>query len=283
MNRSRLIIAALFGLAFTLSAQEVKLDIPGQQKAAPPAASATVPATTPAVAPAATPAAAPAAAPAATPPARVFTEAQIMEEFGWFVGKRLGLTDLDFSREQTDSLVKGLTAAAAGKDSPYDLDQIGPQMDSFMQKKQTTYLTKLRLQNLGEARAFFEKLKANKNVVELPDGLRYEIVKPGTGAYPKATDTVKVHYTGSLLNGTVFESSVQNGQPVNVQLDKVIPGWTEGLQKINQGGKIRLYIPPDLAYGDNPQGAIPPGSALVFDVELLEVNPATGAPATAKP
>ncbi len=276
MNRSRLIPACLFGFALTLSAQEVKLNIPGQNEAAPAAAT---PATPAPAAPAVTPAATPPAA-----PARVFTEAQIMEEFGWFVGKRLGLTDLDFSREQTDFLVKGLTAAATGKDSPYDLEQIGPQMDSFMQKKQTTYLTKMRLQNLGEAKAFFEKLKENKNVVEMPDGLRYEILQPGTGAYPKPTDTVKVHYTGRLINGTVFDSSVQRGQPEEVQLGNVIPGWKEGLQKINQGGKIRLYIPPDLAYGDNGQGGIPPGAALVFEVELLDVKATPATPAApAKP
>ena len=88
---------------------------------------------------------------------------------------------------------------------------------------------------------------------------------------------MKVNYTGKLLNGTVFDSSVERKEPVDIELDKVIPGWTEGLQKINQGGKIRLYIPPDLAYGDNAQGSIPPGATLIFDVELLEVNPAPAA------
>jgi FKBP-type peptidyl-prolyl cis-trans isomerase len=152
-------------------------------------------------------------------------------------------------------------------------------MDAYMQKKQEVFVAKLRDQNLGEARAFFEKLKANKNVVELPDGLCYEVIKPGTGAYPKATDTLKVHYTGTLLNGTVFESSVQSGQPFEFALNQMIPGWTEGLQKINQGGKIRLYIPPQLAYGDAGQQGIPPGAALIFDIELLEVKASTPAAA----
>ncbi len=264
MKRFLLIPACLLGAgALTLSAQEVKLNLPGSQPA---------PATT--GAPAAT-------APAATAPAPKFTEQQIMEEFGWFIGKRLGLTELEFSKGQTDAMVKGLTAAAAGKDSPYDLEQIGPQMDALMQQKQASYLTKVRAQNLGEARAFFEKLKENKNVVELPDGLRYEILQAGKGAYPKPTDTVKVNYTGKLLNGTVFDSSTQRGGADEVQLDKVISGWTEGLQKINVGGKIRLYIPPDLAYGDNGSGGIPPGATLIFDIELLDVKPT--APATAKP
>jgi FKBP-type peptidyl-prolyl cis-trans isomerase len=264
MNRSRLIPACLLSLgALALSAQEVKLNIPGQQNAAAPAA-----------------ASAPAGAvPGVTPPAPSFTEPQILEEFGWIVGKQLGLTELEFTKEQTDAVVKGIVAAAANRPAPYDYNQIGPQMDALMRNKQAAYLTKLRNQNLGEAKVFFERLKANKNVVELPSGLRYEIVQPGKGAYPKATDTVKVHYTGKLLNGTTFDSSVQRGEPVDVQLDQVIPGWAEGLQKINQGGKIRLYIPPDLAYGDNGQGSIPPGATLIFDVELLDVKATPPAPA----
>ena len=185
---------------------------------------------------------------------------------------------------ETDAVVKGLVSAAAGKAAPYELDKIGPQMDAFMQKKQEGFLTKLRSQNMGEAKAFFDKLKDNKNVVELADGLRYEVVQPGTGAYPKATDTVKVHYTGRLINGTVFDTSLQPRQPgaavepVEFPLNSVIPGWTEGLQKINQGGKIRLYIPPHLAYGDTGQQGIPPGATLIFDIELLDVK--ATAPAT---
>jgi FKBP-type peptidyl-prolyl cis-trans isomerase len=264
MNRSRLIPACLLSLgALALSAQEVKLNIPGQQNAATPAAASAPAATVPGV----------------TPAAPAFTEPQILEEFGWVVGKQLGLTELEFTKEQTDAVVKGIVAAAANRPAPYDYNQIGPQMETLMRGKQAAYLTKVRNQNLGEAKAFFERLKTNKNVIELPSGLRYEIVQPGNGAYPKATDTVKVHYTGKLLNGTTFDSSVQRGEPVDIQLNQVIPGWAEGLQKINQGGKIRLYIPPDLAYGDNGQGSIPPGAVLVFDIELLDVKATPPAPA----
>ena len=264
MNCSRLISACLLGLgALALSAQEVKLNAAGTQTAASAGSSA------PTVAvPGVTPAAAP-----------TFTEPQVLEEFGWAIGKQLGLTELEFTKEQTDAMVKGLLASAAGKEAPFNIEQIGPQMDALMRNKQAAYLAKLRNQNLNEARAFFQGLKSNKSVVELPSGLRYEIVQPGSGAYPKPTDAVKVHYTGKLLNGTVFDSSVQRGQPVDIELDKVIPGWTEGLQKINRGGKIRLYIPPHLAYGDSGQGAIPPGAALIFDVELLEVGVTPPAPA----
>jgi FKBP-type peptidyl-prolyl cis-trans isomerase len=272
MNRSSLLLACLLSLGTPaiLSAQDVKVSIPGQQGTAAPAAPAVK---------------APLVAPA---PAPVFTEAQILEAFGWFVGQRLGLAQLEFTKEQTDAIVKGMLAAAAGKEAPYELDKIGPQMDAFMQKKQEGFLSKVRNQNLGDAKAFFDKLKDNKNVVELPDGLRYEVVQPGTGAYPKTTDTVKVHYTGRLINGTVFDTSLQPRQPgaaiepVEFPLNQVIPGWTEGLQKINQGGKIRLYIPPQLAYGDTGQQGIPPGATLIFDIELLDVK-ATPPPAAVEP
>ena len=259
MKRSHLIPAGLLSLSLvaTTLAQEAQPKAPEQKN---------VPA---AVAPVAA-------------PAPAFYEQQILESYGWFVGKRLGLAELGFSKEQTDALVRGLQASAAGKEAPYDMDKIGPQLDAFMQKKQEAFMTRVRNQNTGEAKAFFDKLKENKSVVELPSGLRYEIVQPGKGAYPAATDMVKVNYTGKLINETVFDSSAQNG-PVEIQLNKVIPGWTEGLQKINQGGKIRLYIPPHLAYGDQGERGIPPGATLIFDVELLEFKPAPPAAAPEPP
>ncbi len=215
------------------------------------------------------------AAPAVAAPA--FTEPQLVEELGWIIGKQQGLKELGFSKEQVELFVKGLQSAAAGNPAPYDWEKARPELETYMQHKQDAFLTKLREQNLSEANTFFEKLKADKDVVELPDGLRYKVVQAGTGAYPKATDTVKVNYSGALINGAVFDSSAE--KPVEFALNQVIPGWTEGLQKINAGGKIKLFIPPQLAYGDDPKPGIPPGSTLVFDVELLEVKAAAPAPA----
>ena len=152
-----------------------------------------------------------------------------------------------------------------------------------MQKKQAAFANKAKTKSLAAATAFFTKLKENKAVVELPSGLRYEIVKPGEGAFPKASDTVKVNYNGTLVDGTVFDATSQHQppEPSEFPLEGVIPGWTEGLQKINKGGKIKLYVPPHLAYGDDNKGNIPPGSTLIFEVELLEVK--AGAPAPAMP
>jgi FKBP-type peptidyl-prolyl cis-trans isomerase len=105
-------------------------------------------------------------------------------------------------------------------------------------------------------------------------GLKYQVLKQGTGAVsPKATDTVKVHYHGTLTNGTVFDSSVQRGEPLSFPLNAVIPGWTEGLQLMKVGDKFKFEIPPNLAYGPNsPTPAIPPNSTLVFEVELLGIQ-----------
>ncbi|MEO6245294.1 MAG: FKBP-type peptidyl-prolyl cis-trans isomerase [Opitutaceae bacterium] len=223
------------------------------------------------------PATAPAAPAAAAMPA--YTTAQLIEEFGWFIGKRVGLTELEFTAEEVATLIKGLSLAASGKESPYELEKIGPAMDEFMQKKQQAYLGKLKTKNQGETASYFAKLKENKNIVELPSGLRYEIVKAGDGAAPKPTETVKVHYTGTLIDGSVFDSSVQRGEPAEFPLDQVIPGWTEGIQKMNKGGKIKLYVPAHLAYGDDGRPGIPPGSTLIFEVELLDIKAAATAPA----
>lgn len=246
---------------------------------------------TPAPASTTTPAAnAPAAAAAA--PAPQYTEAQLLETFGWFLGKKFGLSELDFNKEQTDSIIKGLMVAAQGKDAPYDLQKIGPEMDKFMQQKQQVYVDKLRAAGRVESDKFFTELKKKPGVTVLPDGLAYEIVKPGTGDFPKATDVVKVNYTGTLLNGTKFDSSIDRGEPAEFALNEVIPGWTEGIQKINKGGKIKLYIPSNLAYGEDSKPPIPPNSTLVFDVDLLDFHaatppqaatPAPAAPAPAAP
>jgi FKBP-type peptidyl-prolyl cis-trans isomerase len=111
-------------------------------------------------------------------------------------------------------------------------------------------------------------------MITTPSGLKYQVLKRGTGTVsPKATDTVKVHYHGTLLDGTVFDSSVERGEPISFPLNGVIPGWTEGLQLMKVGDKFKFEIPPNLAYGPNsPSPKIPPNSTLVFEVELLGIQ-----------
>jgi FKBP-type peptidyl-prolyl cis-trans isomerase len=230
------------------------------------------------------------AAPAATPaaPAAKFTEAQVLEAYGWYTGMRMGLSQLGFTKEQVEAMGRGMVASTSGTPPAFELKEIGPQIEAFLAKKNEVYMGKLRMENLSQGVAFFTKLKENKNVVELPSGLRYEIIKAGTGAVPKVGQTVTIHYTGSLTSGQVFDSSLQprqQGAPIEpvemvVQPGQLIPGMVEGLQKTAVGGKIKLYIPPSLAYGDEGSQAIPPGATLIFEVELLAVKD-TPAPAPA--
>ncbi len=128
--------------------------------------------------------------------------------------------------------------------------------------------------NLKIADEFLEKnKKSNSEVKETPTGLQYRILKEGTGTSPSSTDKVRVHYVGKLLDGTVFDSSVERGEPSEFGLNQVIRGWTEGLQLMKQGAKYEFFIHPKIAYGSRPRPKIPGNSLLIFEVELLDILP----------
>lgn len=223
---------------------------------------------------AAAPGAPSAAKPAATPAAGgQFSDAQVLEAYGWFIGGQTGVSEIGLSTAEIDALLKGIRGAATGEKSPFDMNQVGPKLDEFMQKRIGAAQAKVQEKNTAEGAAFFAKLKDNKSVTILPSGLGYEVLKQGSGPAPKATDTVKVHYEGKFIDGTVFDSSVARGEPAEFPLNAVIPGWTEGLQKTSKGGKLKLYVPAKLAYGDQGRQGMPPASTLIFEVELLEINP----------
>ena len=139
------------------------------------------------------------------------------------------------------------------------------------------YLTKLQADMEAKAKEAGEKFlaenKKNAEVKETPSGLQYIVVKEGTGAQPGPESEVTVHYTGKLLDGSVFDSSVNRGEPATFPLNRVIPGWTEGVQLMKEGAKYTFFIPSDLAYGaQGIPNAIPPHSTLIFDVELIKVG-----------
>nr|WP_268833898.1 FKBP-type peptidyl-prolyl cis-trans isomerase [Photobacterium carnosum] len=128
-------------------------------------------------------------------------------------------------------------------------------------------------ENIKIGQEFLAANKLKEGVQTTASGLQYLVLQQGTGTeHPKATDTVTVHYHGTLLNGTVFDSSVDRGEKISFPLNRVIKGWTEGLQHMVVGEKVRFFIPANLAYGNNGAGSIPPGSVLIFDVELFKIN-----------
>ena len=132
--------------------------------------------------------------------------------------------------------------------------------------------TKMGAVAIEQGQAFLEENKKGPGVVVLPSGLQYEIIKEGTGKKPKATDQVRCHYEGTLIDGTLFDSSIQRGEPAVFGVNQVIPGWVEALQLMPEGSKWKLYIPSELGYGARGAGEmIPPHSTLIFEVELLEV------------
>jgi FKBP-type peptidyl-prolyl cis-trans isomerase len=141
-----------------------------------------------------------------------------------------------------------------------------------MQAKFDAHMQALKAEQEAQAAAFWEALSADGGVQVLPSGLAYKIGQAGSGPKPTPVDTVRAHYTGRLIDGTVFDSSA-GGEPFQTQLNRVIPGWTEGLGLIGAGGMITLYVPAKLGYGDEGSGDIPPGATLIFEVELVEVIP----------
>jgi FKBP-type peptidyl-prolyl cis-trans isomerase FklB len=156
----------------------------------------------------------------------------------------------------------------------------------MMAKRQTEHMKEMEeRKNLGEANKekgekFLEANKAKEGVITLESGLQYKILKKGTGASPKATDIVKCHYKGTTIDGEEFDSSYKRGEPATFALNKVIKGWTEGLQLMKEGGKWEFFVPPELAYGEMGSGPhIGPNEVLIFEVELLGIEK----PKTEKP
>lgn len=148
------------------------------------------------------------------------------------------------------------------------------ELQNEMMKKMQEEMTKKAADNKAKGLKFLEENKAKEGVKVTESGLQYVVETEGTGPNPKAEDTVEVHYQGTLLDGTEFDSSIKRNQPAKFPLNRVIKGWTEGLQLMKKGAKYKFFIPSDLAYGDYGNQNIGPGETLIFQVELLSIEPA---------
>lgn len=186
--------------------------------------------------------------------------------WGLAMGRQLigmGVKDINF-----EDFADAVKDSFEGKEPKMPIDEA--------QKVLNEYMTDLQKKAEAKAREAGEKFLAENKMKEgvkvTPSGLQYVVVKEGEGAMPAAEDEVTVHYTGKLLDGTVFDSSVNRGEPATFPLNRVIPGWTEGVQLMKEGAKYTFFIPSDLAYGaQGVPNAIPPHSTLIFDVELIKV------------
>lgn len=216
-----------------------------------------------------------AAAPAASAP---------MDKVSYFIGSQIGGNIANNFKQQgvdvdLDSFLGAIRDQFEGKPSKYKPEELEAAMQEFekvMQGKQAE-MQAAQAAKAGETKAAGAKFLAENGkkdgVKTTASGLQYEVIKQGDGPKPVATDKVNVHYHGTLLNGKVFDSSVERGEPITFGVQEVIKGWTEALQLMNVGSKYKLYIPSDLAYGDNGAGAdIGPGETLVFEVELLKIE-----------
>lgn len=178
--------------------------------------------------------------------------------------KGMGVSNLD-----ADTFRNGVMNAFDGTEPAIPVEEAQKLINDYLQELQDKAEKVAR----AEGEQFLAENGKKENVKTTASGLQYVVEKEGTGAQPTAEDEVTVHYTGKLLNGQVFDSSVNRGEPATFPLNRVIPGWTEGVQLMKEGAKYTFFIPSDLAYG--PQGvpgAISPHSTLIFDVELIKVN-----------
>lgn len=193
-----------------------------------------------------------------------------MDKFGYGLGMGIGqnLLSMGVKNIDVESFVNGLKAVLAGEKTEMTHAEAQKVVNEHFQKLAEEAYAKVK----SEGEAFLAANKAKEGVVTLPSGLQYEVINEGTGKKPSATDRVQCHYEGTLIDGTVFDSSIRRGEPAVFGVNQVIRGWVEALQLMQEGAKWRLYIPQDMAYGANGAGEmIPPYSALIFDVELIKV------------
>lgn len=195
-----------------------------------------------------------------------------LDKASYSLGMNIGasLKGEGVSQINAEVFAKGLSDMLNGGKLELSMQEAYETIQDFLAKANAAKFSK----NIIEGKKFLEENGKRPEVVTLPSGLQYEIIKQGNGPKPKATDTVTTHYHGTLIDGTVFDSSVQRNQPASFPVNGVIQGWVEALQLMPVGSKWKLYVPSELAYGANPHpgGPIEPHMTLIFEVELLAIK-----------
>lgn len=223
---------------------------------------------------AAEPAVSPAAKPVTAPAAKAADPEKTGYSVGYDIGKNLGRQGLDLPAE---ALLKGFSDGYQGKAgalSDQEMQSIKTAYQQQIMAKRAEAMKQAAAKNAKDGEAYLAENKKKEGVVTTASGVQYKILKDGTGKQPKATDTVKVQYRGTLPDGKEFDSSYKRGEPASFKVNGVIKGWTEALQLMKEGAKWQLVIPAALAYGERGMPGIGPNQVLLFDVELLEVLPA---------
>ena len=185
-------------------------------------------------------------------------------------GNKEAVKDLDLN-----TFEKGFRDGYEGKDSALTQEQMQEVLTAYQKEQEEKFvkdMEKKTTENKAAGTAFLAENAKKEGVKTTASGLQYKVVTAGTGKSPKATDVVEVNYEGKLIDGTVFDSSYERGEPIEFPLNQVIAGWTEGLQLMKEGGKYDFYIPSDIAYGEAGNSGIEPNSTLIFTVELLKVK-----------
>jgi FKBP-type peptidyl-prolyl cis-trans isomerase FkpA len=212
------------------------------------------------------------AAPAASPSpsaAAMSEDEKTIYALGAMVGQRFA-GPMHLSDKELEVFQRGVKATARGGQPEFEVAPYAQKFDQLARARAAAGAADSKAQG----QSFRDQAAAESGAVKLPSGLVMKTLTQGSGASPKATDVVRVHYHGTLTDGKVFDSSVQRGEPAEFPLNGVIPCWTEGVQRMKVGEKARLVCPPEIAYGDagTPGGPIPPGATLVFEVELLDIK-----------
>ena len=193
-----------------------------------------------------------------------------MDKFSYAIGLGIGQNLLSMGAQNinVDDFANAIKSVLNGEEPAISHTEAREIVNKYFAELET----KMSAANIETGATFLEENKKKETVVTLPSGLQYEVITEGKGKKAKATDQVKCHYEGTLIDGTLFDSSVKRGEPAVFGVNQVIPGWVEALQLMPEGSKWRLYIPSDLAYGARGAGEmIPPHSTLIFDVELIQV------------